>query len=84
MSSQWKSVSVEAFHRSAIREMCRVAQEVRIFPLLELGGEPSPLVPRMVDECGSQGFDMSIEAVDYEFQRGGNEMMRIRRVRTDG
>lgn len=53
-------------------------------PLLELGGEPSPLVPRMVDECGSQGFDMSIEAVDYEFQRGGNEMMRIRRVRTDG
>jgi hypothetical protein len=74
----------EAFHRSAIREMCRVAREVRIFPLLELGGEPSPLVQRMVDECDSQGFDVSIEAVDYEFQRGGNQMMRIRRVRTDG
>jgi len=27
----------EAFHRSAIREMCRVATEVRIFPLLALG-----------------------------------------------
>ena len=74
----------EAFHRSAIREMCRVAREVRIFPLLELGGEPSPLVQRMVDECDSQRFDVSIEAVDYEFQRGGNQMMRIRRVRTDG
>jgi hypothetical protein len=70
----------EAFHRSAIREMCRVAPEVRIFPLLELGGEPSPLVQRMVDECDSQRFDVSIEAVDYEFQRGGNQMMRIRRV----
>jgi hypothetical protein len=30
----------EAFHRSAIREMCRVAVEVRIFPLLALGATP--------------------------------------------
>jgi hypothetical protein len=34
----------EAFHRAAIREMCRVANEVRIFPLLALGGKPSPIV----------------------------------------
>ena len=27
----------EAFHQTAIREMCRVASEVRIFPLLALG-----------------------------------------------
>jgi len=27
----------EAFHRAAIHEMCRVAVEVRIFPLLALG-----------------------------------------------
>jgi len=24
------------------------------------------------------GFDVSIETVPYEFQRGGNQMMRIR------
>jgi hypothetical protein len=69
----------EAFHPSAIREMCRVAREVRIFPLIELGGAPSPLVQRMVDACDGQGFDVSIEVVPYEFRRGGNQMMRIRR-----
>ena len=36
----------EAFHHSAIREMCRVAAEVRIFPLLALGATPSPIVDR--------------------------------------
>ena len=32
----------EAFHREAIQDMCRVAREVRIFPLLALGGQLSP------------------------------------------
>ena len=34
----------EAFHREAIQDMCRVAREVRIFPLLALGGQLSPYV----------------------------------------
>lgn len=74
----------EAFHRSAIREMCRVAAEVRIFPLLALGAAPSPLVVPMVDEFREQGFNVSIESVPFEFQRGGNQMMRIRRAIADG
>ena len=71
----------EAFHRSAIREMCRVAREVRIFPLIELGGTPSPLVRQMAEAFDGQGFDVSIDVVPYEFRRGGNQMMRIRRAR---
>jgi hypothetical protein len=69
----------EVFHQEAIREMCRVASEVRIFPLLALGATKSPLVDRMADVFGSQEMDVSIETVPYEFQRGGNQMMRIRR-----
>src|SRR5262245_8793099 len=68
----------EAFHQSAIREMCRVAAEVRIFPLLALGARPSPLVTPMADHFAAEGFDVSIEHVNYEFQRGGHQMMRIR------
>jgi ubiquinone/menaquinone biosynthesis C-methylase UbiE len=68
----------DAFHRQAITEMCRVASEVRIFPLLALGGQPSPLVDVISDEWGRGGFYVSIEPVPYEFQRGGNTMMRIR------
>ena len=30
------------FHAEAVLEMCRVAKEVRIFPLLDHGGQPSP------------------------------------------
>jgi hypothetical protein len=73
----------ESFHRHAIREMCRVAAEVRIFPLLALGAVPSPLVELLAAECRRDGFNVSIEDVPYEFQRGGNRMMRIRRT-TDG
>ena len=69
----------EAFHRTAIREMCRTAAEVRIFPLLALGATPSPLVAPVGAELRELGFDVSLETVPYEFQRGGNQMMRIRR-----
>jgi hypothetical protein len=68
----------EAFHRSAIQEMCRVAAEVRIFPLLALGGRRSPYVDQTIDDLRHSAFDVTIEHVPYEFQRGGNQMMRIR------
>jgi hypothetical protein len=69
----------EAFHRAAVREMCRVADEVRLFPLLALGATPSPLVEPIVNDCRAQGYEVAIESVPYEFQRGGNKMLRIRK-----
>lgn len=68
----------QAFHRAAIDELCRVGTEVRIFPLLALGGERSPFVDENVARLRSGGFGVTLERVPYEFQRGGNEMMRIR------
>ena len=65
-------------HRGSVREMCRVASEVRIFPLLTLGGTRSPFVEPCVQELRADGHEVSVESVGYEFQRGGNEMMRIR------
>ena len=67
------------FHRSAVREMCRIANEVRIFPVLALGGRRSAVVDTLAFELTQSGFDVSIDNVPYEFQRGGNQMMRIRR-----
>jgi hypothetical protein len=68
----------EPFHRAAIRELCRVAKEVRIFPLLALGATPSPFVEPLAHGLSQSGLAVSIEPVPYEFQRGGNRMMRIR------
>ena len=70
----------EAFHHAAVLELCRVAREVRVFPLLALGGAPSPFVETCTEALRSAGCDVSIERVPYEFQRGGNEMMRIGRT----
>ena len=67
-----------AFHVSSMEELCRVATEVRVFPLLALGGQPSPHVARVTAELEDRGFTVRIERVPYEFQRGGNEMMRVR------
>jgi hypothetical protein len=45
---------------------------------LQLGGAPSPHVPR-VREALAAGVRAKVEPVPYEFQRGGNHMLRLRR-----
>jgi len=70
----------EAFHRAALHEMCRVAREVRVFPLLALGSQRSPFVDGCVDALKALGYHATIERVPYEFQRGGNEMLRVLRT----
>jgi hypothetical protein len=69
----------QEFHSASVRELCRVAREVRIFPLLALGGGSSEFVDVCVADTTAAGLHVSIETVAYEFQRGGNQMMRITR-----
>ncbi len=72
----------EAFHHSSLLELCRVAKEVRVFPLLALGGASSPHLEGSVEMLRTAGHKVTIQRVDYEFQRGACEMLRIQR--TDG
>jgi hypothetical protein len=67
------------FHRASIQELARVAREVRIFPLLTLEGKRSPHVEALRWELPRAGLHVEVRAVPYEFQRGGNEMMRVLR-----
>jgi len=69
----------ETLHRASVLELGRVAKEVRVFPLLALGGMPSPFVDGCTDLLRETGYEVSIERVAYEFQRGGNQMLRFRR-----
>jgi ubiquinone/menaquinone biosynthesis C-methylase UbiE len=68
-----------AFHLKAILELTRVAEEVRIFPLLELGGTESRHVAAAKMALQRSGLKVEKVRVDYEFQRGGNEMLKISR-----
>ena len=65
------------FHEESIRELCRIADDVRIFPLIDLDLRPSPYVQPLVQSLERDGFTASIERVSYEFQRGGNDMLKI-------
>ena len=67
------------FHRASIQEICRVAKELRIFPLLALDCRESPYVEPIQSHFSRAGFAVEICPVPYEFQRGGNRMMRIYR-----
>jgi hypothetical protein len=68
----------ETFHHESIRELCRVATEVRIFPLVALGAGRSPVVEPAVERLRAGGFTVSIEQVRYEFRKGANEVLKIR------
>jgi len=67
----------EEFHLGSLRELCRVAVEARVFPLLDLGAIKSRYVDRVVSCLRREGYHAVIEDVAYEFQRGGNQMLRI-------
>ncbi len=68
----------EAFHVASIRELCRVAGEVRVFPLLELGARTSRHLQAVVARLAAEGYAVTIVPVPYEFQRGGNHMLKVR------
>jgi len=68
------------FHKKAILEMCRVSsREVRIFPLLDLKNEKSRHLQEIVEFLQNQGFTTSIVKTEYEFQKGANEMLVIKK-----
>jgi len=67
------------FHLDSIIEMAQLARDLRIFPLLNLAGEPSPHVDPALSALRKLGFRAERRTVDYEFQRGGNEMLRVTR-----
>lgn len=67
-----------AFHLASITEMLRVSQEVRIFPLLKLDGEPSLHLNPILEELSKRGFDVQMQSVAYEFQKSGNQLLKIK------
>jgi hypothetical protein len=63
------------FHVAAIEEMCRVAGEARVFPLLKSYEGPSPHLGPAVDILRGRGYRAEVRRVPYEFQRGGDRML---------
>ncbi len=67
----------EEFHLASILEMSRVAREARIFPVLNISGEVSSLLESVMNKLEMQGYSVEIKEVAYEFQKGGNQLLRV-------
>lgn len=67
------------FHLASISELLRVAKEVRVFPLLNLDCQQSPYLEPVIQDLTSKGFDVQVRSVAYEFQKGGNHMLKVTR-----
>lgn len=68
------------FHLAALRSLCRVAAEARVFPLLDGAGARSVHVEPLLARLSDEGYRCEVRTVDYEVQRGGTEMLRVRQI----
>ncbi len=66
------------FHLDSIRELCRIAEEVRIFPLLNLAQLRSPYIDEVCSTLAKEGIISEIISVPYELQKGGNQAIVFR------
>jgi len=67
------------FHKTSIQEMLRVSSgEVRIFPLVGLDGKRSVFADKIAGDLAGCARVETLKT-GYEFMRGGDEMMLIRK-----
>lgn len=65
------------FHIESILELCRVARQIRIFPLVNLSHQLSQHLEPVLEALATAGYSAHFEQVDYEFQIGANQMLCI-------
>lgn len=65
----------ESTHLASMRELCRVASEVRIFPVISLDGKTSAHLDSVMAALSADGIDVALRAVGYRFQKGATEML---------
>lgn len=72
----WSDQFDADWHLAALRELARVAVEVRVFPLVVQGnGLPVPFLGDVREQLAATGIGSAIRQVPYEFQRGADRML---------
>ncbi|MEW6109406.1 MAG: class I SAM-dependent methyltransferase [Nitrospirota bacterium] len=67
------------FHVACIKELLRVCSgEVRIFPLIGLDAKPYPYLNEILSFLGADGIKVEIVEAPFEFQKGANQMIRLK------
>lgn len=71
-----KQLSLD-YHVQAIEELIRVANEVRIYPLVTSSGALSPYVGEVVAILQSRSYGVELRGVEFKLQEQGNAMLRV-------
>lgn len=66
------------FHIKSITEMLRVCKEIRIFPIVDLDAKKTNLITDVIDYF-QKDYNTSIVKTNYEFQKGDNKLLIIRK-----
>ena len=65
------------FHIQVIKELARVAKEVRIFPLIDRYNQPSPFLGPVLLGLQQDNLGVEVRKVAYHLQPSGNAMLRV-------
>lgn len=65
-------------HILFMKELCRVADEVRVYPLLSLDGKKSRHHGAVRTALMDNGMQVSLHTVAYQFQKGATEMLVVK------
>ncbi|MDP3562839.1 MAG: hypothetical protein Q8R83_11755 [Legionellaceae bacterium] len=65
------------YHVQIIQELARVAKDVRIFPLVDAQGIPSPLLGPVLLGLQQAHYGVEVRDVSYHLQPKGNAMLRV-------
>lgn len=65
------------FHVQALKELARVAKEVRIFPLINREGITSELLGPVLLALQQENYGTEVRSIPYHLQPQGNAMLRI-------
>ncbi|MFC1665597.1 SAM-dependent methyltransferase [Pseudomonadota bacterium] len=71
----YSSLVDQVQHFSSMMELCRVAKEVRVYPLLSLEGAESKHLQPIMDKLSSNDIEVSLQPVTYQFQKGATKML---------
>lgn len=65
------------FHINVIRELARIAKEVRIFPLIDREGKTSEFLGPVLLQLQREGYGVEVREVEYHLHKAENAMLRV-------
>lgn len=66
-----------SFHLQVIKELARIAKEVRLFPLIDCHGQPSAFLGPVLLDLQQNNYGTEVRRIDYSLQPQGNAMLRV-------